>query len=88
MEIARPENEPKPSLSSYSLRDAIRSSGSSNLVWNPSRVEPFSCGSAPALLESICTCPAVMTHGNMLVEDRLKVGITDGFVRLSCGRVV
>ena len=26
-----------------------------------------------------------MTHANMLQEDRLKVGITDGFVRLSCG---
>ena len=35
--------------------------------------------------ESICTCPAVMTHANMLAEDRLKVGITDGMVRLSCG---
>jgi cystathionine beta-lyase/cystathionine gamma-synthase len=35
--------------------------------------------------ESIITCPAVMTHANMLKEDRLKVGITDGFIRLSCG---
>lgn len=35
--------------------------------------------------ESIITCPAVMTHANMLTEDRLKVGITDGFVRVSCG---
>ncbi|CAM9459261.1 unnamed protein product, partial [Sphacelaria rigidula] len=35
--------------------------------------------------ESIITCPAVMTHANMLKEDRLKVGITDGFVRVSCG---
>ena len=26
-----------------------------------------------------------MTHANMLQEDRLKVGITDGFVRISCG---
>jgi len=26
-----------------------------------------------------------MTHANMLREDRLKVGITDGFVRISCG---
>ncbi len=25
--------------------------------------------------ESIITCPAVMTHGNMLREDRLKVTI-------------
>lgn len=35
--------------------------------------------------ESIITCPAVMTHANMIKEDRLKVGITDGFVRVSCG---
>eukprot|EP00796_Vickermania_ingenoplastis_P005344 gene5345-3843_t len=35
--------------------------------------------------ESIITCPAVMTHANMTTEDRLKVGITDGFVRVSCG---
>ena len=26
-----------------------------------------------------------LPHANMLVEDRLKVGITDGFVRISCG---
>lgn len=35
--------------------------------------------------ESIITCPSVMTHANMLKEDRLKVGITYGFVRVSCG---
>jgi cystathionine gamma-lyase len=35
--------------------------------------------------ESIITCPSVMTHANMLREDRLKVGITDGLVRISCG---
>ena len=35
--------------------------------------------------ESICTAPAVMTHANMLKEDRLKVGITDGFIRVSVG---
>lgn len=35
--------------------------------------------------ESIVTACAVMTHANMLKEDRLKVGITDGFIRVSCG---
>jgi len=35
--------------------------------------------------ESIITACAVMTHANMLREDRLKVGITDGFIRVSCG---
>lgn len=35
--------------------------------------------------ESIITAPAVMTHANMRKEDRELVGITDGFVRVSCG---
>ena len=35
--------------------------------------------------ESIITACAVMTHANMLREDRMKVGITDGFIRLSVG---
>eukprot|EP01064_Diplonema_japonicum_P022838 TRINITY_DN3304_c0_g2_i4.p1 TRINITY_DN3304_c0_g2~~TRINITY_DN3304_c0_g2_i4.p1 ORF type:complete len:412 (+),score=133.86 TRINITY_DN3304_c0_g2_i4:57-1292(+) len=35
--------------------------------------------------ESIITCPAVMTHANMLKEDREKLGINDGFIRVSCG---
>jgi cystathionine beta-lyase/cystathionine gamma-synthase len=35
--------------------------------------------------ESILTACAIMTHANMRKEDRLKVGITDGFIRISCG---
>merc|ERR1719506_2336596 len=35
--------------------------------------------------ESIITACAVLTHANMLKEDRLKVGIIDGFIRVSCG---
>merc|ERR1719326_1880492 len=35
--------------------------------------------------ESIITACAVMTHANMLKADREKVGITDGFIRVSCG---
>jgi cystathionine beta-lyase/cystathionine gamma-synthase len=35
--------------------------------------------------ESIITACAVMTHANLLKEDRLKVGISDGFIRISCG---
>jgi cystathionine gamma-lyase len=35
--------------------------------------------------ESIITACAVMTHANMIKEDRLKVGIGDGFIRVSCG---
>eukprot|EP00438_Fugacium_kawagutii_P032466 Skav205445 [mRNA] locus=scaffold2500:548904:551063:- [translate_table: standard] len=38
-----------------------------------------------AAARSIITACAVMTHANMLKEDRLKVGITDGFIRISCG---
>jgi cystathionine gamma-lyase len=35
--------------------------------------------------ESIITACAVMTHANMLKEDRQKVGIVDGFIRISVG---
>merc|ERR1712070_1081595 len=35
--------------------------------------------------ESIITACAVMTHANMIKEDRLAAGITDGFIRVSCG---
>lgn len=33
--------------------------------------------------ETIITACAVMTHTNNSKEDRLKVGITDGFIRAS-----
>lgn len=46
---------------------------------------PWSLCENLGAVESIITCPSVMTHANMLREDRLKVGITDGFVRISCG---
>jgi len=46
---------------------------------------PWSLCENLGAVESICTCPSVMTHANMLQEDRLKVGITDGLVRISCG---
>lgn len=35
--------------------------------------------------ESIITACAVMTHANMLPEDRLRLGIVDGFIRVSVG---
>lgn len=35
--------------------------------------------------ESIITACAVMTHANMLREDRLTAGISDGFIRISVG---
>ena len=37
---------------------------------------PWSLCENLGAVESICTCPSVMTHANMLQEDRLKVGIT------------
>merc|ERR1711918_631 len=46
---------------------------------------PWSLCENLGAVESIITAPAVMTHGNMLKEDREKVGISDGFVRVSCG---
>ena len=46
---------------------------------------PWSLCENLGAIESICTCPSVMTHANMLKEDRMKVGITDGFVRVSVG---
>merc|ERR1712070_750376 len=35
--------------------------------------------------ESIITACAVMTHANMIPEDRRAVGISDGFIRISTG---
>merc|ERR1711904_287443 len=35
--------------------------------------------------ESIITACAVMTHANMIKEDRLAAGISDGFIRISVG---
>ena len=36
-------------------------------------------------VESLCDHPAIMTHASVPVEERLKTGILDNFVRLSCG---
>ncbi|XP_042872658.1 cystathionine gamma-lyase-like isoform X2 [Penaeus japonicus] len=35
--------------------------------------------------ESLCELPSVMTHASVPKEDRDKLGITDGLIRLSCG---
>jgi|EP00945_MAST-04E_sp_MAST-4E-sp1_P000720 cystathionine gamma-lyase len=35
--------------------------------------------------ESIITACAVMTHANMIPEDRRRVGVSDGFIRISTG---
>jgi cystathionine gamma-lyase len=36
-------------------------------------------------VESLCELPSLMTHGSVAPEDRLKLGITDTLIRLSCG---
>jgi len=46
---------------------------------------PWSLCENLGAVESIITACAVMTHANMETADRLKVGITDGFIRVSCG---
>jgi len=46
---------------------------------------PWSLCENLGAVESIITCPAVMTHANVAKEEREKVGITDGFIRLSVG---
>ena len=46
---------------------------------------PWSLGENLGSVESIITACALMTHANMLKEDREKLGITDGFIRLSVG---
>ncbi|XP_068200453.1 cystathionine gamma-lyase [Palaemon carinicauda] len=35
--------------------------------------------------ESLCELPSLMTHASVPAEDRAKLGITDGLIRISCG---
>ncbi|XP_045624194.2 cystathionine gamma-lyase [Procambarus clarkii] len=35
--------------------------------------------------ESLCELPSLMTHASVPEEDRKKLGITDGLIRVSCG---
>ena len=36
-------------------------------------------------VESLIEHPAIMTHASIPAETRAKLGIADGFIRLSCG---
>jgi cystathionine gamma-lyase len=63
----------------------VKGGSESGRVLMNSVQRPWSLCENLGAIESICTCPSVMTHANMLPEDRLKVGITDGLVRISCG---
>jgi len=60
--------------------------GDSNAIKLMDTVQrPWSLCENLGATESIITACAVMTHANMIKEDRLKAGISDGFIRISCG---
>src|SRR3954468_20455029 len=48
-------------------------------------VRLFSLAESLGGVESLISHPATMTHASVTPEFRLKLGITDGLVRLSCG---
>ncbi|HEY8174101.1 MAG TPA: PLP-dependent aspartate aminotransferase family protein [Gemmatimonadaceae bacterium] len=49
------------------------------------RVKVFSLAESLGGVESLISHPATMTHASVPPDQRLKLGITDGLVRLSCG---
>ena len=49
------------------------------------RVRVFSLAESLGGVESLISHPATMTHASVPPEERAKIGITDGLVRLSCG---
>jgi len=49
------------------------------------RVKIFSLAESLGGVESLISQPASMTHASVPAEDRAKLGITDGLIRLSCG---
>ena len=49
------------------------------------RVRVFSLAESLGGVESLISHPATMTHASVPPDDRMKLGITDGLVRLSCG---
>lgn len=46
---------------------------------------PFSLCESLGSAQSLITCPAVFTHSQMTAEERLAIGVTDGYVRLAIG---
>jgi cystathionine gamma-lyase len=48
-------------------------------------VRVFSCAESLGGVESLIEHPAIMTHASVPKENREKLGITDGFIRLSVG---
>jgi cystathionine gamma-lyase len=49
------------------------------------KVEVFACAESLGGVESLIEHPAIMTHASIPRETREKLGITDGFIRLSVG---
>jgi cystathionine gamma-lyase len=45
----------------------------------------FACAESLGGVESLIEHPAIMTHASVPPENRTKLGITDGFIRLSVG---
>jgi cystathionine gamma-lyase len=48
-------------------------------------VQVFACAESLGGVESLIEHPAIMTHASIPPENRLKLGITDGLIRLSVG---
>jgi cystathionine gamma-lyase len=48
-------------------------------------VRIFACAESLGGVESLIEHPAIMTHASVPRETREKLGITDGFIRVSCG---
>ena len=49
------------------------------------KVQIFTLAESLGGVESLIEHPAIMTHATIPAEQRAKLGIVDGFVRLSCG---
>jgi cystathionine beta-lyase len=50
-----------------------------------SRCKIFALAESLGGVESLIEHPAIMTHASVPLETRIKLGITDGFIRLSVG---
>jgi cystathionine gamma-lyase len=48
-------------------------------------VKIFACAESLGGVESLIEHPAIMTHASVPKENREKLGISDGFIRISCG---
>jgi cystathionine beta-lyase/cystathionine gamma-synthase len=50
-----------------------------------SKLEIFTIAESLGGVESLIEHPAIMTHASVPLENREKLGITDGFIRISVG---